>query len=302
MVMNVFSELIQQQDKSNGIKISVQCSEFSSHAEFIETGNRIQKPKTEKLNREIRIQKPKQQMKNKITIAFLLLLTSSVAVAQDKESSKMTNSKTETSANLFSEKSIENKTINERETDAEAKQKFLDKAKKAGIPDEKINQILDLISKRGEELRALTAENKKANSTYSILEPGEQYSAKMRIVRNRYTKLINTSMTYPQYGSMMVDDFRDQANENSKIEFIQLIRANPSLTKDQQIKLYETIYNFHLNELLTTSYLSFDQTLQKPKLGSLRFDFEKTFGNICKEYNVKTTSDKDSNNSFQWNN
>lgn len=241
-------------------------------------------------------------MKNKITITFLFLLASSITVAQDKESSKKTNSKAETALNLISEKSVENSTINEKETDAEAKQKFLEKAKKAGIPDENINQILVLISKRGEELRALTAENKKANSTYSILEPGEQYSTKMKAVRNRYTKLINTSMTYPQFGAMMVDDFRDQGHENSKVEFIQLIRANPGLTKEQQVKLYDTIYNFHLNELLTTSYLSFDQTLQKPKLGSLRFEFEKTFASLCKEYNIKTATDKDSNNSFQWNN
>lgn len=237
-------------------------------------------------------------MKNKITIAFLFLLTSSVAIAQDKVHSKKTNLPTEKTANLISESNSTTGT----ETDAEAKQKFFDKAKKAGIPDEKVNQILVFISKRGEELRALTAENKKANSTYSILEPGEQYSAKMRIVRNRYAKLINTSMTYPQFGAMMVDDFRDQGHENSKLEFMQLIRSNPGLTKEQQVKLYDTIYNFHLNELLTTSYLSFDQTLQKPKLGSLRFEFEKTFASLCKEYNIKTASSNDANNSFQWNN
>jgi hypothetical protein len=237
-------------------------------------------------------------MKNKITIALLFLLVSSIAMAQSKETPTKTNSKSESSTNPI----VESSSANEKETDAEAKQKFLDRAKKAGITDEQINQILMLISKRAEELRALTAENKKANSTYSILEPGEQYSTKMKLVRNKYTKLINTSMTYQQFCAMMVDDFRNQGHENSKLEFIQLIKANPSLTKEQQVKLYDTIYNFHLNELLTTSYLSFDLTLQKPKLGSLRFEFEKTFANLCKEYNIKTANDKETNNSFQWNN
>lgn len=241
-------------------------------------------------------------MKIKNTITFLFLLASSFLVAQDKEGSKMKNSLGENSTNLISAKNVEANPISVGEADSEAKQKFLDKAKKAGIPEEKIDQILLLMSKRGEEMRALTAENKKANSAFSILEPGEQYSAKMRIVRNRYAKLINMSMSYQQFCAMMVDDFRDQGHENSKIEFLQLIRDNPDLTKEKQKKIYDTIYNFHLNELLTISYLSFDQTLQKPKLGSLRFEFEKSFSALCKEYKIKTAATNEVNNSFQWNN
>lgn len=238
-------------------------------------------------------------MKNKTII--LVLLATSFAVAQNKESKPNNNQIKENKAPLIADSKVEIPPTTGAETDEEAKQKFLEKATKAGIPDQTITHILLLIAKRGEELRALTAENKKTNSTYSILEPGEQYSNKMRAVRNNYTKLINTAMTYQQYGAMMVDTYRDQANQDSKLEFLQLMQANPNLTQEQQIKLYETIYNFHLNQLLATSYLSFDLTLQKPKLGTLRFEFEKTFANLCKEYNIKTAATNTANNSFQWN-
>lgn len=239
-------------------------------------------------------------MKNKITIALLFLLTTSITIAQDAENTKKTSTPNQSPTGVITEKSVEKKQSKES-ADLEAKQRFIDKAKNAALTVEKTNEILTLISKRAEELKSLTAEYKK-NGDYSVMEPTELYNSKMRAVRNRYLKLINTSLTYIEFAAMMVDDYRAQANENSKLEFKQLVNANPKLSKEQLTKIYETIYNFHSNELMTKAYLSFDVTLQKPRLGILRFEYEKAFASLCKEYNIKTATTTETNNSFQWNN
>lgn len=239
-------------------------------------------------------------MTHKITIALLFFLTTSITIAQDAENAKKPSLPSQSPTGVITEKSVEKKQSKES-ADLEAKQRFVDRAKKTGLPDEKITGILSLISKRAEELKALTAEYKK-NGDYSVMEPTELYNSKMRAVRNRYLKLINTSLTYFEFAAMMVDDYRAQANENSKLEFKQLISANPKLSKEQQTNIYETIYNFHSNELMTAAYLSYDVTLQKPRLGILRFEYEKTFASLCKEYNIKIAAATEINNSFQWNN
>ncbi|MEP6806938.1 MAG: hypothetical protein ABI892_20585 [Flavobacterium sp.] len=184
----------------------------------------------------------------------------------------------------------------------DTKERFYENAKKAGITETKTEELLKIIDDRNKVLKDLDTKKKQADAPYSTQDPGTLYNFKINNARTYYAKKISSLLTYKEYAEFTVDDYKKEANENAKIEFEQLINNNTSLTEKQKKNLYLFIYNYHLNQFLTTAYYSFDKTQQKPKLGILRFNFEKEFKKLGKEYNIKVYESSGQNtNGFQWN-
>jgi hypothetical protein len=229
------------------------------------------------------------------TLAFLLLTTAGIQ-AQNFDEPKKVTVPDEKSA---TEKVVENRLSNS--TDSSEKV-FYENAKRAELTEEKTQQLLKIIQERNIVLKDLENKKKQADASFSIQDPGTLYNFKINQARNQYAKKISRLLTYNQYCYFIVDTYREEAKEDSRLEFFQLLKSNPDLTKEQKLKLYKPIYSYHLNQLLTTAYFSFDKNLQKPKLGVLRFNFEKEFAKICQENNIKTAEPKEANsNNFQWN-
>lgn len=179
---------------------------------------------------------------------------------------------------------------------------FYKNAKLAGLTDEKTQELIKIINERNQVLKDLDTRKKQANAAFSIQDPLTLYNLKIKEARNEYTRKISSMITYNQYCYFIVDDYREEVKEKSDLEYLQLSKNNPHLTKDQKLKLHKLIYNYYLNKTLTAVYFSFDTNIQKPKLGFLRFNFEKEFAAISKEYNIKIGESKQSNsNNFQWN-
>ncbi|AWK04312.1 hypothetical protein HYN56_08710 [Flavobacterium crocinum] len=184
----------------------------------------------------------------------------------------------------------------------DTKERFYENAKKAGMTETKTEELLKIIDDRNKVLKDLDTKKKQADAPYSIQDPGTLYNFKINSARTYYAKKISTLLTYKEYAEFTADDYKKEANENAKIEYEQLINNNTTLTEKQRKELYLLIYNYHLNQFLTTAYYSFDKTEQKPKLGILRFTFEKEFKKRCKEYNIKIQAPSGENtNGFEWN-
>ncbi|MBZ4036833.1 hypothetical protein K6T82_18835 [Flavobacterium sp. 17A] len=184
----------------------------------------------------------------------------------------------------------------------ETKEKFYKNAKKANLTDTKTKELLQIIEERNLVLKDLDTKKKQADAPYSIQDPGTLYNFKINNARNYYARKINGFLTYKEYCEFMADDYKNEARQDAKPEYENLFNSNRHLTEDQKQKLYEFVYNYHLNQLLTAAYYGFDKTIQKPKLGVLRFNFEKEFKRLCKEYNVKSSDSNAGNtNGFEWN-
>lgn len=184
----------------------------------------------------------------------------------------------------------------------DTKERFYENVKKAGMTETKTEELLVIIDERNKVLKDLDTKKKQADAPYSIQDPGTLYNFKINNARTYYAKKISTLLTYKEYAEFTAEDYKKEANENAKIEYEQLINSNTALTEKQRKELYLLIYNYHLNQFLTTAYYSFDKTEQKPKLGILRFTFEKEFKKRCKEYNIKIQAPSGENtNGFEWN-
>lgn len=184
----------------------------------------------------------------------------------------------------------------------ETKERFYKNAAKAGLTEEKTKELLKIIDERNQVLKDLDTKKKQADAPYSIQDPGTLYNFKINNARNYYAKKINSSLTYQEYSEFAFEDYKNEAIANAKIEYEPLVTNNPDLTDSQKKKLYELLYQYHLDQLLTTAYYSFDKTMQKPKLGILRFKFEREFKKLSTEYNLKTTETANKNtNGFEWN-
>jgi hypothetical protein len=193
-------------------------------------------------------------------------------------------------------------TEKEKLTESATKQKFYESAKRAGLTETKTNELLKIIADRNRVLKDLDTKKKEANAPYSIQDPGTLYNFKINNARNYYARKINVLLTYKEYCDFAVENYNIEAGGNAKTEYQQLIQNNTNLNESQKKKIWRFLYNYHLNQLLTSAYYSYDKTLQKPKLGILRFNFEKEFKKVCKEYNIKTSEGGEGNtNSFEWN-
>jgi len=187
-------------------------------------------------------------------------------------------------------------------TESVTKQKFYESAKRAGLTEVKTKELLKIIDERNQVLKELDTKKKQANAPYSIQDPGTLYNFKINNARNYYARKINTSLTYKEYFDFAAEDYVYEAAENAKTEYQQLIKSNTNLDENQKKRLGDLIYNYHLNQLLTSAYYCYDKALQKPKTGILRFKFEKEFKKLCTEYNIKTSGGGEGNtNGFEWN-
>lgn len=188
------------------------------------------------------------------------------------------------------------------ESNKNTKDQFYENVKKAGLTETKTTELLKIIDERNRVLKDLDTKKKQADAPYSIQDPGTLYNFKINNARNYYAKKINSLLTYKEYCEFAVDDYKNEAQENAKIEYQQLIHNNTSLTEEQKKDFYRLVYKYHLNQFLITAYYSFDKTQQKPKLGIFRFNFEKELKKMCKEYNIKVQESSGENtNGFQWN-
>ncbi|WP_281636259.1 hypothetical protein [Flavobacterium marginilacus] len=239
-------------------------------------------------------------MKIPIYLTLAVLLFATRVQSQNFDEAKNVNVPSEeTKTNTKSDgKQIPNISV----VTASMEKVFYINAKRAGLTEENTKDLIKIIEERNQVLKDLDNRKKLANGAFSVEDPGTLFNFKIKEARNFYAKKISQLITYNQFGNFVVDNYRDEATEKAKPEFMQLSKNNPDLTKDQKLKLYKLIYSYHLNQLLTNAYLSFDSNLLKPKLGVLRFNFEKEFAKTCKEFNVKTAEVKEAaSNDFQWN-
>ncbi|WP_343589335.1 hypothetical protein [Flavobacterium sp.] len=191
---------------------------------------------------------------------------------------------------------------NYNDSKSSTKDRFYENVKKADLTKTKTEELLKIIEERNRVLKDLDTKKKQADVPYSIQDPGTLYNFKINNARNYYARKINGLLTYKEYCEFAVDDYKNEAWQDAKPEYENLINNNAHLKEDQKQKLSEFLYNYHLNQLLTTAYYSFDKTVQKPKLGILRFSFEKEFKKRCKDYNIKNhDSNGENTNGFEWN-
>lgn len=179
---------------------------------------------------------------------------------------------------------------------------FFKNAKSASLTPEKTQELLKIIDERNIVIANFIAKRERYNAPFNVQDPWVMYNYKIDQAQKYYAKKIKDLITYEQYGHFVVVNFREEADEKAKMELKHLLDANPTLTKEQELKLYNLINSYQLNLLLTTAYFNSDKSLQKAKQGALTFNFEKEFAKTCKEFNIKIDKLKESSaNNFQWN-
>jgi len=240
-------------------------------------------------------------MKTTICLIIPVFLLVTLVQAQSVAQSNNTRISLD-SIDINDVESKESSLVDKNDMKTEMSKVFYENIKRAGLSQEKTNELIKIIQERNKSLKYLDTWKEQYDDSYTLEDRGTLYNFKANACRNLYAKKINSLLTYQEYCCFIVDEYREEANENSKLEYQQLLKSNPSLSKEQKIKLYNLIYNYHLNQCLTKIYLSFDRRLQKTTLGVLKVNFEKDFAKMCKEFNIKKTDPKETkNNNFKRN-
>ncbi|WP_310559797.1 hypothetical protein [Flavobacterium sp.] len=179
---------------------------------------------------------------------------------------------------------------------------FYQNAKFAKLTDKKTNELLKIIDERNKVVAGFIAKRERHNAPFNVQDPWVMYNYKIDQAQKYYAKKINNLLSYAEYAQFVIVNFKEEAELNSKLELKQVLDSNPNLTKEQQQQLYNLIFEYQLNLLMTGGYYNFDQMLQKSKKGAWSFTFEKEFAKTCKEFNIKIDKLKESSaNNFQWN-
>lgn len=179
---------------------------------------------------------------------------------------------------------------------------FFKNAKSAALTPEKTKELLKIIDERNIVIANFIAKRERYNAPFNVQDPWVMYNYKIDQAQKYYAKKINNLISYEEYSQFVIVNFKEEAEQNAKQEFKQLIDSNPNLKDEQKLKLYNLIYSYQLNLLLTGGYYNFDQMLQKARKGNVSYNFEKEFAKTCKEFNIKIDKLKESSaNNFQWN-
>lgn len=179
---------------------------------------------------------------------------------------------------------------------------FYKNAKSAALTPEKTKELLKIIDERNVVIANFIAKRERYNAPFNVQDPWVMYNYKIDQAQKYYIKKITDILSYQEYSYFVVVNFREEAEQKSRLEYKQLLDSNPNLNDEQKVKLYDLINSYQLNLLITTAYYNSDKTLQKAKQGALTFNFEKEFAKTCKEFNIKIDKLKESSaNNFQWN-
>ncbi|MFD0989791.1 hypothetical protein ACFQ1R_06770 [Mariniflexile jejuense] len=174
---------------------------------------------------------------------------------------------------------------------------LVERAKKAGLDNDRIIKFLDLIKQK--EAALLEIKNSsKDESIYGILEsPMQKTNTEVKM---EFAKNLANLISKEEYLSILEEEIKQAATKEATKEMNNVLKAH-ELTDDQKKKVYALIAHYYLNQSVTKAYYLYDKKLKEQKLSALRFYFEKNYKKLMESFGIELgISKKVDTNTFQY--
>lgn len=228
----------------------------------------------------------------RLSIIFLLIVTA----MQSQNFSQSKDTRVSLDSIDMNDEELKDSYLDNNVVQSEMEKRFYENAKLAGLTKDKTKMLKKILEERNSVLKNIDLWKEQLDDTFNLEDRITLYTFRSTRYRNLYAKKINNLLTYQQFCYFVVDEYRDEAVENSQMDYQDLLKSNPSLNTEHKKKIYKLIYDYHLNQRLIKIYNSFDKKLQDSRLEVFRINFEKDFANICQEYGIKGVDTETNNN------
>ena len=148
-----------------------------------------------------------KKMKNPIYSVLSLLFLSTIMVAQGVANKKQSQSESEKKAIAI---------------EKEMREKFYEKAKQANLNKEKTDELVNLIDERNRVMKELHSKKSIAELSFSVQDPHIMLNNKITYTQNQYDQKIIKALTYEQFSQFVFDDYKEDAGESAKNEFLKI--------------------------------------------------------------------------------
>lgn len=187
--------------------------------------------------------------------------------------------------------------INAQEDKQNSMQELVERARKAGLDDDRIAKFLDLIKQKEEALLEIKNANSD-ESVYGVLEsPLKKTNTEVRI---EFAKNLADLISREEYLAILEEEIKKEAAKHARKEMAEVEKAH-ELTLEQKREVYAFIAHYHLNEAVIRGYYVFDKKLKKQKLTALKFYFEKNYKKLMEGFGIEIGASKKPNtNTFQY--
>lgn len=177
-------------------------------------------------------------------------------------------------------------------------QVLVERAKKAGLDDDRIAKFLDLIVQKEKDFLDIK-NSSKDESVYGLLEsPMQKTNTEVRM---EFAKNLANLISKEEYLLILEDEISKQVGKFTEKEMIEVLKAHQELTREQKQKVYALMTQYYLNESVTKAYYVYDKKLKTQKLSALRFYFEKNYKKLMASFGIELgTSKKADMNTFQY--
>lgn len=174
---------------------------------------------------------------------------------------------------------------------------LVERAKKAGLDNDRIDKFLDLIKEKENALLEIK-NSSKDESVYGILEsPMQRTNTEVKM---EFAKNLADLISREEYLSILEEEIKKEGTKLATKEMDEVLKAH-ELTDDQKQKVYALIAHYYLNESVIRGYYVYDKKLKQQKLSALRFYFEKNYKKLMSSFGIELgTSKKANTNTFQY--
>ncbi|SDW82720.1 hypothetical protein SAMN05444411_102257 [Lutibacter oricola] len=208
---------------------------------------------------------------------------------------------------LIKRKSITNKInlknlIEKKRSEIEEKKKhqaidvLVDKAKKAGLDEDRVKEFVLLLEKKEKDM-AVFRYNKK-NVSSDLMEVNSQKS--MQEIKKEFARDLAKLISKKEFAIILGNDLKVIADEKAAKE-LKKIAEKHELTETQYETISERVLLYYLNETIYNKYYFYDNQLLKQKLSGLKYHFEKDYKELMQNFEITIkNSKKAKKNKFQY--
>jgi len=173
------------------------------------------------------------------------------------------------------------------------------KIKKAKLGKKRGTQLLALVVEKDKAIATARKNKSTAKNLSNLIGTGKDNSP--RKIEMAYQKSLAELLSKKEFATIFGDKYDNGISEKIR-EQIKSLKANITLTKEQEKEIVALMLSYYLNESVTNDYYSYDKRTAKKKNALARYRFQKKYSELMKGFGIEVSSTRAVNNrTFQWN-
>ncbi len=173
------------------------------------------------------------------------------------------------------------------------------KAIDAGLDEERVNQLVLLVNKQLEELKAFKVSKKRANNSEELIE--DSSTKKIYQIRKEFNQQLIQLISLKEFTKIFGDQLRKNARLKMREQY-KFIITSYKFSEEQKGLVSKFVYSYFYKEAILNQYYKYDKAIFRQKMNFLKHAHEKKYKKLLQNFGIEANKIKKiDKNTFQWN-